>query len=148
MTTSSRAGANGAARFHVTYPNDWKSVAVTQVAPQSGGLAALEQRAGLGLIIFRRTGSASHLDGAFVRNLDRELRRTTADYKPVGIKIIKVSGEKALLFTYLRTKKNELHNIVVVPAGDHSFTIATASSAASPKIAKEVGEIIHSFKLL
>jgi hypothetical protein len=145
------SGKSGGDSFRIAVPKDWERVPPGEVAPGSGALTALKQTQGLGLIVIRRDGPAAHLTGKFLVALDHGIRSETPDYQAVGWRLVDVgprdAATKALLFTYLRTQKHEIHSVTVVPAGDHSFVVAAVDAAGTPAVAKEVGAIIRSFTL-
>ncbi len=100
-------------------------------APAGRSVAALREAGGKGLIIIRREKASQGIDAAFVKDLDRRLRRQIADYRPVRAQILHLKSGEALFFSYIRRTKGLLATITVIPAGDHSFAIDTVSPPAT-----------------
>jgi hypothetical protein len=80
-----------------------------------------------------------------VTTLDRRLGKAIPDFRKVGARVVEVEAGKALLYSYARPKRGTAHTLLVVPAGDRSYTVNGAVPAGENDAAREMGAILLSF---
>jgi hypothetical protein len=59
---------------------------------------------------------------------------------------VKTAGGNAFFYSYIRKKKGTVHTVVVVPDGDRSYALNTVSKGGQEKTAREIANMILSFK--
>jgi hypothetical protein len=134
------------APFRIQYPNTWKPLNDAQLATLPGDPAAVLRRTdGRGtFVVTVRPPVESPLD-KLPRGLKARLSSQFPDFHEIGAKIVSLHGTRALIYTFARTKTGTAQSLVVVPAGNHSFTLNAVVPARSPDSAREVGAMIASF---
>ena len=136
-----------AAPFQIDYPRTWKPLDRAQIANLPGQpLAVLRRTDGHGTVVVTlRPPVTTPLD-KLARQLKTRLAARFDDFREVGAKIATVGGgTRALVYTFARTKSGTAQSLVVVPSGNHSFTLNAVVPPRSPEAAREVGAIIASF---
>jgi hypothetical protein len=63
----------------------------------------------------------------------------------VGARVVTVEAGKAMLYSYAREERGTAHTLLVVPAGDRSYSLNAAVPAGAKDAAQEVGQILLSF---
>jgi hypothetical protein len=132
-----------------TYPKNWtqlKPSSIPGVSPQA--TAAVERSDKAGLFVVIPSGKAPNFDSAFADKMNAQLRGKYADYRFVSAKIVSLKPGKAFILSYVRQKQKALHTLTIIPAGDNSFIIETASPPNSKVIGAEIGRILHSATLV
>jgi hypothetical protein len=81
-----------------------------------------------------------------VKTLDRRLGKAIPDFQKVGARIVEVKAGKALLYSYARRERGTAHTLLVVPAGDRSYSVNGAVPAGENDAAREMGSILLSFE--
>jgi hypothetical protein len=131
--------------IHLTYPSDWRAVSAKTVrGVPSDAVIVLQTKNELGVLTVLPSGKAPALDTASVNKMNAALAKKYADYKFLSAKVLTLKQEKALLFNYLRTKQGVFHSITIIPVGNRSFWIETASPPTNGKLGTEIGKIIKS----
>ena len=131
--------------IHLTYPTTWKSVSATTVhgAP-SNAIIVLQRTDKSGVLVVLPGGKAPPLNAISSNKISSELATSYKDYKFVNAAIINLKGKHALFITYLRTKQGDLHTVTILPVGQRSFDIETASPSANGQLGVEIGKILKS----
>jgi hypothetical protein len=134
------------ASFHLEYPRAWRPLEASQLAQLPGRpLAVLRRTDGHGtLVVTTRPALTTPLDRV-ATGLKRRLSQQFTDFREIGAKLVTLHGTRALVYTFARTKTGTAQSIVVVPAGDHSFTLNAVVPPQSPQAAREVGAMVASF---
>jgi hypothetical protein len=134
------------APFRIQYPRTWKPLNDSQLATLPGDPAAVLRRTdGRGtFVVTVRPPVESPLD-KLPRGLKARLSSQFPDFQEIGAKIVSLHGTRALIYTFARTKTGTAQSLVVVPSGNHSFTLNAVVPARSPDSAREVGAMIASF---
>jgi hypothetical protein len=134
------------APFHLEYPKSWKPLSAKQLEQLPGRpLAVLRRTDGHGtFVVAKRAPLTSPLD-RLPKGLKSQLSKQFPDFREIGAKLVVLHGTRALIYTFARTKTGTAQSIVVVPAGDHSFTLNAIVPPQSPESAREVGAMIASF---
>ena len=131
--------------IHLTYPSDWRSVSAKTVhGVPSDAVIVLQRKDESGVVIVLSGGKAPAFDTASANIIGATLAKKYADYKFLSARILKLKQEKAFLFSYLRTKQGMLHTITIIPIGNRSFLIETASPPTNGKLGTEIGKILES----
>lgn len=138
-----------ASTIRLTYPTDWKVITLPTSIPgvASNAIIVLQRRDKSGVLVVLPGGKAPPFDASTSRKISSLLAKQYADYKFVRAAVVHLGGEAALFFTYLRTKQGDLHTITILPVGQKSFIIDTASPSTSAKLGVEIGKILKSPKI-
>lgn len=132
--------------FTLETPVGWTAVAEDQRGAVPGDpLAVLRRDDQKGLVVVNvQQGKVKNFD-AQVKTLDRRLEKAIPDFQKVGARIVDVEAGKALLYSYAREKRGTAHTLLVVPAGDRSYSVNGAVPAGEDDAAREMGAILLSF---
>jgi hypothetical protein len=135
------------APFRLDYPSNWRalSAAEREQLPNQP-LAVLRRKDGHGTVVVQRRGPVTTPLEQLPEKLAARLDKQFPDFREVGARIVRLDGTRALLYTFARTKTGAAQSLVVIPAGDHSFTLNAVVPAHSPDAAREVGAMIASFR--
>ena len=134
--------------FTLQVPDGWTEVAADQRQAVPGEpLMVLQRDDQTGLVVVNvQQGKVKNFD-AQVRTLDRRLKKAIPDFEKVGARIVEVKAGKALLYSYARKERGTAHSLLVVPAGDKSYSVNGAVPAGENDAAREMGAILLSFDL-
>lgn len=132
--------------FTLQAPAGWTAVAADERQGVPGDpLAVLRRDDHKGLVVVNvQPGKVTNFD-AQVRTLDRRLEKAIPDFQKVGARIVEVKAGKALLYSYARQERGTAHTLLVVPAGDRSYSVNGAVPAGENDAAREMGAILLSF---
>jgi len=132
--------------FTLQAPTGWTAVPADQREALPGEpLAVLRRDDQQGLVVVNvQPGKVKNFDTQ-VKTLDRRLKKAIPDFQKVGARIVDVKAGKALLYSYARRERGTAHTLLVVPAGDRSYTVNAAVPAGAKDAAQEVGAILLSF---
>jgi hypothetical protein len=132
--------------FTLQAPAGWTEVPADQREAIPGQpLAVLRRDDQQGLIVVNvQPGKVKSFDSQ-VRVLDRRLKKAIPDFQKVGARIVTVKAGKALLYSYARRERGTAHTLLVVPAGDRSYSLNAAVPAGAKDAAQQVGAILLSF---
>ena len=132
--------------FTIAYPGSWRPLAKDELNALPGKpLAVIRRKDGKGFVVIRREGGRSQSFKQLSAGLDKELQKRVPDFKKRSSKTVKIKGGNAFFTTYIRKKTGTVHSVVVVPAGDKTFTLNTVSRGGENKVAREIGNMILSF---
>ena len=147
-TSSSTTNASSPATvktIHLTYPSDWTVVPAKSVSgAPSDAVIVLRRKDKSGVLVVLPGGKALALDTASSNKISAELAKRYADYKFVSAAVVRVKAGRALFIAYLRTQQGQLHTITILPVGQRSFIIETASPPSSHQAEVEIDEILKS----
>lgn len=130
----------------VEVPDGWTRLSGDELASLPGDpLAVFRRDDGEGLVIINSQKGRAGKFTTVARQLDKRLERRIPDFRKVRSRTVRVEAGTALLYSYARRRKGTAHTLIVVPAGDHSYTINAAVSAGSQEAARQAGKIIFSF---
>jgi hypothetical protein len=132
--------------FTLETPAGWTEVPADQTHAISGDpLVVLRREDQQGLIVVNvQPGKVKNFDNQ-VRVLDRRLEQAIPDFRKVGARVVTVKAGKAMLYSYAREERGTAHTLLVVPAGDRSYSLNAAVPAGAKDAAQEVGQILLSF---
>jgi hypothetical protein len=132
--------------FTLEVPAGWTEVPADQRQAIPGEpLVVLQREDQQGLIVVNvQPGKVKSFDKQ-VRVLDRRLKKAIPDFQKVGARIVTVKAGEALLYSYARRERGTAHTLLVVPAGDRSYSLNAAVPAGAKDAAQEVGAILLSF---
>jgi hypothetical protein len=135
------------APFGIDYPSTWQPVGDSQRVQLPGQpLAVLRRKDGRGtVVVTKRPPVTTPLD-ELPAGLEAKLSKRFPDFREVGAKVVNLGDARALVYTFARTRTGTAQSLVVVPSGDHSFTLNAVVPPHSPEAAREVGAIIASFR--
>lgn len=132
--------------FTVTAPRGWEPVPEGELSGMPGSpLVVLRQSGGEGIVAIGEERGVSRNLTRLSRALRAELRERFPDFKLVRTRRIAVEAGPALSLSYARTRKGTAHTLLVVPAGDRSYTLNAVVPAGHDEAAAAVGEILASF---
>jgi hypothetical protein len=133
--------------FTLQVPGGWTAVAADQLQGLPGDpLAVVRRDEQKGLVVVNvQPGKVKNFDTQ-VKTLDRRLGRAIPDFQKVGARIVEVKAGKALLYSYARRERGTAHTLLVVPAGDRSYSVNGAVPAGENDAAREMGSILLSFE--
>jgi hypothetical protein len=143
-TTTTVTGPDEA--FTLQVPAGWTTVSADELQAVPGKpLAVLRRDDQKGLVVVNvQPGKVKDFD-AQVRTLDRRLGKAIPDFQKVGARVVDVKAGKALLYSYARRERGTAHTLLVVPAGDRSYSVNGAVPAGENEAAREMGSILLSF---
>ena len=125
--------------YSIVTPRGWKAVA-------SGRAATVIQRADKrGVVVIRQRAKVDEPLPSLGAKLERRLRKQIPDFKPAGARLATVGGEQGLVFTFVRTRADQVQSIVVAPAGDRSYTLDLVADGDAPDVARELAGMVRSF---
>jgi hypothetical protein len=133
--------AENAYRF--TYPKaTWEPVGKVNAAQTT-----IRRRDKSGLIVVRQRGK---LEGEQSREaisdvLTTQLKKQYKDFRFVRSSELELPAGKAISYTFLREKSNRVQGVVVLPKGDHTFTLNSVVTGNAQNTAREVRQIINTF---
>ena len=132
--------------FTLQVPAGWTAVSADQLEAVPGKpLAVVRREDKKGLVVVNvQPGKVKNFD-AQVRTLDRRLGKAIPDFQKVGARVVDVKAGKALLYSYARRERGTAHTLLVVPAGDRSYSVNGAVPAGEDDAAREMGSILLSF---
>ena len=133
--------------FTLEAPPGWTAVSDEQREALAGRpLTVLRRDDQQGLVIVNvQAGRVSNFDKQ-VKTLDRRLDKAIPDFRKVGARIVRIKSGRALLYSYARSRRGTAHTLLVVPAGDRSYTINGTVPAGANDAARELGRILLSFE--
>lgn len=125
--------------YSIVTPRGWKAVA-------SGSAATVLQRSDKrGVVVIRKRAAVNGSLKALAGALERRLRGQIADFQPAGARLTAVGGGQGLVYTFVRTKANQVQSVVVAPAGDRSYTLDLVADGDAPDVARELAGMVRSF---
>ena len=138
---------SGGNNFSLSYPDGWKELSAKELGDSPGSpIAGVRSGDGSGFVFVRREGRAPKNFDAFSTQFTRELDARLPDFQKRSARIVKTAGGNAFFYSYIRKKKGTVHTVVVVPDGNRSYALNTVSKGGEEKTAREVANIILSFK--
>ena len=132
--------------FTLEYPETWTPISKDELAlfPGSPQLV-LEREGNSGLFVVRRESKAAPTKKSFGDELDKEIGDRVPDYEPGTVRTVNTAAGPAFYFSYARTQAGTANSIVVVPDGNSSFVLESASAAKDRDAAKDIAAMIGSF---
>ena len=132
--------------FTLEAPPGWTAVSDEQREALPGRpLTVLRREDQQGLVIVNvQAGRVTNFDKQ-VKTLDRRLEKAIPDFRKVGARIVRVKSGRALLYSYARSRRGTAHTLLVVPAGEGTYTINGTVPAGANDAARELGQILLSF---
>jgi hypothetical protein len=125
--------------YSIATPRGWKATA-------SGPAATVIERADKrGVVVIRRRGPVDEPLPSIGAKLERRLRKQIPDFRPAGARLATVGAEQGLVFTFVRSRANQVHSVVVAPAGDRSYTLDLVADGDAPDVARELAGMVRSF---
>ena len=139
---------DGDVELTIPKPDGWEALSEAERGRVPGEpLAVMRREGGQGVVVLnRQSGSAGDLR-RLERQLDRRLPRGIRDFKKVNARTIEVEAGPALLYSYAREREGTAHTLLVVPAGDRSYSVNAAIPGGSQEAAAEVGRILRGVDL-
>jgi len=134
--------------FTLLKPDGWEEVAGDELALIPGKpLAVIRRDDEQGLVtVTAPTETGSDVEAA-AEALDKRLSKELPDFRKVGARIVEVKAGRALLYSYVRTKKATAHTILVVPGPERTYTVNAVVPAGAEDAARDVGQILNSFDI-
>ena len=132
-----------AERFTMTYPEGWKQ----EERIPAGMQAVLRRADGKAFIVVREQKPLTGDPHKLVRGLDRELERRLGDFTRTQAQVVNIEAGQAISYTYARMRAGTANGVVLVPAGDRSYSIDTVVVGGANDAARELGAIVRSFEL-
>jgi len=132
--------------FTLEAPAGWTEVPADQREAIPGDpIVVLRRDEQQGLIVVNvQLGKVKSFDSQ-VKVLDRRLEKAIPDFRKVQARVVTVKAGKGLLYSYAREERGTAHTLLVVPAGDRSYSLNAAIPAGAKDAAQEVGRILLSF---
>jgi hypothetical protein len=132
--------------FTLQAPAGWTAVSAEERQAIPGHpLAVLRREDQHGLVVVNvQAGKVKSFDKQ-VKVLDRRLDKAIPDFQKVGARVVRVKAGRALLYSYARRKRGTAHTLLVVPAGNRSYSLNAAVPAGAKDAAQEAGGILLSF---
>jgi hypothetical protein len=126
--------------WSIATPAGWR------VAASGPGGTVLRRTDGRGHVVVRERGAIRQSYAQLARGLTRRLKRELPDFRPAGSRTAKLRSGNGLLFTFVRTRANTAHSIVVAPAGRRrAYTLDLVAAGDAPDVARELGGMVRSF---
>jgi hypothetical protein len=143
----SKLTGSGADNFSLTYPDGWQELSARELGGAPGSpIAGVRSDDGSGFVFVRREGRAPRDFDAFSAQFTRELDSRLPDFQKRSVRIVKTAGGNAFFYSYIRKRRGTVHTVVVVPDGERSYALNTVSKGGEEKTARDVANIILSFK--
>lgn len=125
--------------YTVATPVGWK------VSASGPGGTVMRRADGQGHVVIRPRGAVKESYVRLARGLTRRLDRELADFKAAGARTARLGTGKGFVYTFVRTRANTVHSIVVAPAGRRAYTLDLVAAGDAPAVARELGGIVRSF---
>jgi len=134
--------------FSLLRPDGWKEVSAEELKLIPGKpLAVLRRDAGQGLVTVTAPSEPERDVEAIANELDKRLAKEIRDFRKVAARVVRVKAGRALLYSYVRTKKATAHTLLVVPGKERTYTVSAVIPAGAEEAARDVGEMLNSFDL-
>jgi len=132
--------------FTLLRPDGWSEVGAEERNLIPGEpLAVMRREEGEGLVTVTAPADREQDVDAIAAELDRRLAKAIPDFRKVAARVVRVAAGRALLYSYVRTKKATAHTLLVVPGPDVTYTVNAVVPAGAEDAARDVGEILNSF---
>jgi hypothetical protein len=145
-TTSAKAGTTvSKSGVLLKYPKGWKPLSKQDLGNRKG-VVGIKRADDTGLMVVQQRGRLTGGLTKTAKDLGTLLDKRFPDYKFVGAKKVALpQAGTALSFTFLRTQKGQVQNIVVVPDGKRSYTLNSIVAGDKAATAKDVAKIVQTF---
>lgn len=135
------------APFEIDYPRTWRPLTNEELATLPGQpLAVIRREDGRGTVVISQRPPVTQPLTELPRGLKRTLSRRFPDFREVGAKVATLGESRALIYSFARTKTGTAQTLVIVPSGNHSYTLNAVVPPRSPDSAREVGAMIATFR--
>ena len=132
--------------FTLLRPDGWTEVGAEERDLIPGKpLAVLRRGKGEGLVTVNAPARREQDVDAIAAELDKRLGKEIPDFRKVAARIVRVEAGRALLYSYVRTKKATAHTLLVVPSANATYTVNAVVPAGAEDAARDVGRILNSF---
>jgi hypothetical protein len=132
--------------FTLLRPEGWIEVGAEERDLIPGEpLAVMRRETGEGLVTVNAPARREQDVDAIAAELDRRLGKALPDFRKVTARVVRVEAGRALLYSYVRTKKATAHTLLVVPGPDVTYTVNAVVPAGAEDAARDVGQILNSF---
>ena len=132
--------------FTLLRPEGWSEVGAEERDLIPGKpLAVMRRDKGEGLVTVNAPARREQDVDAIATELDRRLGKALPDFRKVAARVVRVEAGRALLYSYVRTKKATAHTLLVVPGQDVTYTVNAVVPAGAEDAARDVGQILNSF---
>ena len=98
-----------------------------------------------GVVVIRERAAVTTPLSDLAEQLEAKLRRQFADFEPAGARLTTVGGDERLVYTFVRSRANQVQSVVVAPAGDRSYTLDLVADGDAPDVARELAGMVRSF---
>jgi hypothetical protein len=133
--------------YTLSYPSSWRPLSSKELDKLPGSpLAVVRRKDGKGFVFLRKEGRSPKNLTAFSGDLTKALDKRVPDFQKRSTKIVKLNGQNAFFYSYIRKTKGTVHTVVLVPNGKQSYVLNTVSRGGSEDVARQVARIILSFK--
>jgi hypothetical protein len=138
---------SGETNFSLSYPDGWKELSAGELGNSPGSpIAGVRSGDSSGFVFVRREGRAPKNFDSFSTQFTSELDRRLPDFQKRSARIVKTAGGNAFFYSYIRKRKGTVHTVVVVPDGSRSYALNTVSKGGEERTARDIANIILSFK--
>jgi hypothetical protein len=138
---------SGGEDFSLSYPDGWAKLSAADLGNAPGSpIAGVRSGDSSGFVFLRREGRAPKDFNSFTTQFTQELDRRLPDFQKRSARIVKTAGGNAYFYSYIRKRKGTVHTVVVVPDGKRSYVLNTVSRGGEEKTARDIAQIILSFK--
>ena len=132
--------------FTLLRPDGWTEVSDEDRELIPGQpLAVLRRGQGQGLVTVSAPAQPERNLEAVAAQLDKRLKKAIPDFRKVAARVVRVEAGRALLYSYVRTKKATAHTLLVVPDQEVTYTVNAVVPAGAEDAARDVGQILNSF---
>ena len=125
--------------YSIATPRGWKAAATGPAA------TVIERADKRGVVVIRRRAAVTEPLQALAGKLQRRLRKQVPDFQPAGARLADVGGREGLVYTFVRSRANQVQSVVVAPAGDRSYTLDLVADGDAPDVARELAAMVRSF---
>jgi hypothetical protein len=133
--------------YALSYPSSWRPLSGKELDRVPGSpLAVVRRKDGKGFVFLRKEGRSPKNLTAFSGDLTKALDKRVPDFQKRSAKTVKINGQNAFFYSYIRKAKGTVHTVVLVPNGKQSYVLNTVSRGGSEDVARQVARIILSFK--
>jgi hypothetical protein len=124
--------------YSIATPRGWKAVA----GPAATVIERSDKR---GVVVIRRRAAVTEPLESLAGKLERRLRKQVPDFKPAGARLATVGGGQGLVYTFVRSRTDQVQSVVVAPAGKQSYTLDLVADGDAPDVARELAGMVRSF---
>jgi len=132
--------------FRLDYPAAWQPLRRPELARMPGHpLAALDLAGGVASVTITRDVPAE-AGPRLVRQVRDDFEERLADYRLLSARLLRTRAGEIFVYSYVAPDAPALHTDALVPAGNHSYLLASVARPGAKTAVDGIAAIIRSFR--